>query len=236
MTRMVEAAYVIEAARAVTASMVSGGEKPAVISALLKYQSTERMRSCVNDAMDIHGGKAICDGPSNYIQGAYQMVPVGITVEGANILTRTLITFTQGALRSHPWLYRELQAIQDENFERGLEAFEPAFCGHLSYTLSNIFGSFYQNITGGLFSRAPVDARNTAQWYGQLARSAKSFALVADITVAFLGGGLKVRQRTTGRLADALSELYLLSCILKRYEDDGEPLEDGYNYGLFGSE
>ena len=114
-----ETAYELEAARAVTASMVSAGEKPAVISALLKYVSTERMRQSVNDALDIHGGRGICDGPSNYIQGAYQMVPVGITVEGANILTRTLITFAQGALRSHPYLFTEIEALQDPDQERG---------------------------------------------------------------------------------------------------------------------
>ncbi|MGI9381181.1 MAG: acyl-CoA dehydrogenase [Methyloligellaceae bacterium] len=226
LSRMVEQAYVVEAGRAVTASMVAGGEKPAVISALLKYQSTERMRQCVNDAMDIHGGRAICDGPTNYIQGAYQMVPVGITVEGANILTRTLISFTQGALRSHPWLFREIQAIQDTDRNRGMRAFEEAFVGHISYSLANIFGAFYHNLTGGLFAKTPIDASYTAQWYGQLARASKNFALVADITVATLGGGLKVRQKLTGRLADALSELYLLSCVLKRFEDDGEQLAD----------
>ena len=118
---LVENAYALEAARAVTASMVSAGEKPAVISALLKYVSTDRMRQSVNDALDIHGGRGICDGPSNYIQGAYQMVPVGITVEGANILTRTLITFAQGALRSHPYLFTEIEALQDRTSERGIE-------------------------------------------------------------------------------------------------------------------
>ena len=124
LARMAETAYELEAARAVTASMVSAGEKPAVISALLKYVSTERMRQSVNDALDIHGGRGICDGPSNYIQGAYQMVPVCITVEGANILTRTLITFAQGALRSHPYLFTEIEALQDDDQERGIELFE----------------------------------------------------------------------------------------------------------------
>ena len=121
---MVETAYAIEAARGVTAAMVTRGESPSVISALMKYSTTERMRRAVNDAMDIHGGRAICDGPSNYLQSAYQMVPVGITVEGANILTRSLITFAQGALRSHPYLYREIQAAQDPDAERGLDAFD----------------------------------------------------------------------------------------------------------------
>jgi acyl-CoA dehydrogenase len=133
LVRIIETAYVNEAARAMTAAMVSRGEKPSVISALMKYQTTEKMRRAVNDAMDIHGGRGICDGPSNYLQSAYQMVPVGITVEGANILTRTLITFAQGALRSHPYLYKEVQAAQNPDRERGLDAFENAFNNHIAF-------------------------------------------------------------------------------------------------------
>ena len=226
LARIIENAYVVESARAVTASMVSAGEKPAVISALLKYQSTEKMRQSVNDAMDIHGGRAICDGPTNYLQGAYQAVPVGITVEGANILTRTLITFSQGALRSHPWLYREIQAVRDPDQNRGVRAFEEAFEGHLKYTLSNVFGALFHNLTIGIFTEAPDFAQESGRHYHQLYRACRSFSLVADATVAILGGGLKIRQKISGRLADALSELYLISCVLKRYEDDGEPLEE----------
>lgn len=226
LARLVEAAYVTEAARSVTASMVSAGERPAVISALLKYQSTERMRQAVNDALDIHGGRGICDGPSNYIQSAYQMVPVAITVEGANILTRTLITFAQGALRSHPWLYKEIEALQDWDEERGLARFEEAFNGHVAFAVANIFGALFHNLTFGLFASAPAYARDTRRWYRQLARASRNFALVADLAVGLLGGGLKTKQKITGRLADALSELYLLSCVLKRYEDDGEPVAD----------
>jgi acyl-CoA dehydrogenase len=226
LARLVEQAYVLESGRAVTASMVAGGEKPAVISALLKYQSTERLRDCVNDALDIHGGRGICDGPANYLQAAYQMVPVSITVEGANILTRTLITFAQGALRSHPFLYTETQALQDEDEERGFEVFEEAFNAHLKFSLANMVGAFVHNLTLGAFASAPPNAGKTSGLYKQLWRSSRSFALVADLTVAMLGGGLKVKQKLTGRLADALSELYLLSCVLKRYEDDGSPAED----------
>ena len=226
LARMVEAAYVNESGRSVTASMVAAGEKPSVISALLKYQTTERMRGAVNDAFDIHGGRAICDGPNNYLQGAYQALPVAITVEGANILSRTLITFAQGALRSHPWLYKEVQALQDPDQERGLVAFEEAFSGHASFMLANVFGALAHNLSGGHFANAPERAGPTKGWYRQLARSARSFALVADLTVASLGGGLKIKQKITGRLADALSELYLLSCILKRFEDDGRPASD----------
>lgn len=224
--RMVEAAYVNEAARAVTASMVARGEKPSVISAVMKYYTTERMRQSVNDAMDIHGGRAICDGPSNYLQSAYQMVPVGITVEGANILTRTLITFAQGALRAHPYLYKEVQAAQNPDSRAGLEAFEEAFNGHIAFSLSNVAGSFFHNATGGLFGEVPEKAYGTAEWYRQLWRASRSFALVSDLTVALLGGGLKTKQRLTGRMADALAELYMLACVLKRYEDDGKPAGD----------
>ena len=226
LARMVEIAYVNEAARGVTASMVSRGEKPSVISAIMKYQSTERLRRSLNDAMDLHGGRAVCDGPSNYLQSAYQMMPVGITVEGANILTRSLITFAQGALRSHPYLYREIQACQDADDQRGLAAFETAFCSHVSFALCNVFGAFFHNVTFGLFAQVPEKAYGTAEWYRQLWRASRNFALVADLTVAVLGGGLKTKQKLTGRLADALSELYLLCCVLKRYEDDGKPAND----------
>jgi acyl-CoA dehydrogenase len=226
LARMAETAYELEAARAVTASMVSAGEKPAVISALLKYVSTERMRQSVNDALDIHGGRGICDGPSNYIQGAYQMVPVGITVEGANILTRTLITFAQGALRSHPYLFTEIEALQDDDQERGIELFEETLGQHVAFTLSNSAGSMFNNLTFAVFASSPPNAGPTRRWWKELARASRSFALIADMTVALLGGGLKVKQKITGRMADALTELYLLSSVLKRYEDDGRQTAD----------
>ncbi len=222
LSRMVEAAYVLEAARALTASMVQGGEKPAVISALLKYQSTEWARRSVNDAMDIHGGRGICDGPSNYLQAAYQSMPIAITVEGANILTRTLITFAQGALRSHPFLYSEIKAVQNVDKEEGFEEFEDLLYGHIKYSLSNGFGAFFHNITFGTFAHAPERAGNITKWYRALSRGSRNFALLSDLTVAILGGGLKMRQRLSGRMADALSELYFISAILKRYEDDGQ--------------
>ncbi|HET6388248.1 acyl-CoA dehydrogenase [Hyphomicrobium sp.] len=226
LVRMIEAAYVNEAARAMTASMVSRGEKPSVISALMKYQTTEKMRRAVNDAMDIHGGRGICDGPSNYLQSAYQMVPVGITVEGANILTRTLITFAQGALRSHPYLYKEVQAAQDPDKKRGLDTFENAFNNHIAFSLSNATGGFVHNLTGGAFVTAPASALRMSHWYRQLGRASRSFAFLADLSVALLGGGLKTKQKITGRMADALSELYMLAATLKRYDDDGRPEGD----------
>ena len=230
---MVENAYVNEAARGVTASMVSRGEKPSVISAHHEVPvRPSGMRRSLNDAMDLHGGRGICDGPTNYLMAAYQAMPVAITVEGANILTRSLITFAQGALRSHPYLYKEIQACQDADEERGLEAFDKAFCGHVAFSLSSMFGAFFHNITFGLFGHVPEKAYGTAEWYRQLWRASRNFAFVADMTVAVLGGGLKTKQKLTGRLADALSELYLLCCVLKRYEDDGKPANDRHIVAL----
>ncbi|WP_372928327.1 acyl-CoA dehydrogenase [Methyloceanibacter sp.] len=226
LARLVENAYGMEAARAVTSSMVSAGEKPAVISALLKYVSTERMRQSVNDALDIHGGRGVCDGPANYIQAAYQMAPVGITVEGANILTRTLITFAQGALRSHPFLFAEIEALQDKDRDRGIETFEKTFDSHRAFLFSNAAGALFHNVTLGRFATPPSNTGDVSYWWRQLARAARSFAFVADVTVALLGGSLKVKQKIAGRMADALSELYLLSAILKRYEDDGRQAAD----------
>ncbi|MEZ5855204.1 MAG: acyl-CoA dehydrogenase [Hyphomicrobiaceae bacterium] len=226
LARLVENAYVNEAGRAVTAAMVTEGEKPSVISAIMKYQSTERLRQSVNDAMDLHGGRGICDGPSNYLQSAYQMVPVGITVEGANILTRSLITFAQGALRSHPFLYQEIKACENPDRKAGLQDFDRAFSGHISFSLANAFGAFFHNVTGGTFGHVPEKVAGLEHWYRQLWRQAHNFALVADLMVAMLGGGLKTKQKLTGRMADALSELYLLAAVLKRYEDDGFPGPD----------
>lgn len=225
LARMVETAYTLEAARAVTCSMVGQGAKPAVISGLMKYQCTERMRQALNDAFDIQAGKGICDGPSNYLQSAYQISPVSITVEGANILTRSLIVFAQGALRSHPYLYSEVQAAQNADADAGFAAFEEAFEGHVGFAVSNVFGALFHNVTFGLFGSAPEDA-SLPSYYRQLHRASTNFALLADMCVGLLGGRLKVKQRTTARMADALSELYFISCLLKRYEDDGRLPEE----------
>lgn len=226
LTPMVRNAYQLEAARSLTARMVDQGEKPAVLSALLKYQATERMRQSVDCAMDIHGGRAICEGPANYVLPVYQVVPVGITVEGANILTRSLITFTQGALRGHPWLYKEIEAIQSEKITKAVGLFDKALGGHIAFSLSNIVRAPFHNKTFGWFAPSPKNAGYMAKWYKQLYRQAQNFALVADLTVSLLGGGLKRKQRISGRLADVLSELYFMSAVLKRFDDDGRPADD----------
>ena len=226
LSRMVRSAYTFEAARGLTASMVDEGQKPAVISALLKYRTTDAMRDRVNDALDVHGGRAVQDGPSNYLFSGYMTTPVAITVEGANILTRTLITFAQGALRAHPYLYAEIAAAQNKDRKHGITAFDKAFGGHISFMLRNMSGSFLHGLTLGRFASTPV-SHEMAVWYRQLARYSQSFALVGDWTVAFLGGDLKRKQRLSGRMADILSDLYLLSAVLKRYEDEGRIGEDG---------
>ncbi|NOZ31933.1 MAG: acyl-CoA dehydrogenase [Alphaproteobacteria bacterium] len=223
--RLVKNAYQYEAARAVTAAMVDVGQKPSVISALLKYRATEAMRVALNDAMDVHGGRAICDGPSNYLFSGYQTVPVAITVEGANILTRTLITFAQGALRAHPFLYAEISAAQNPNRSEGVRQFDLAFAGHSGFMLRNILASFAHNLTGGRFAGGGATGP-LAHWHRQLRRYSQSFALVADWVVVLLGGALKRKQRISGRMADVLSDLYLLSTVLKRWEDDGRITED----------
>jgi acyl-CoA dehydrogenase len=223
--RMVKNAYMFEAARALTASMVDEGQRPAVISALLKYRTTEAMRESLDDAFDVHGGRAIQDGPSNYLFGAYMATPVAITVEGANILTRTLMTFAQGVLRAHPFLYREIQAAQDKERKAGINAFDKAFGGHTSFMLRNIAASFLHGLTDGRFASSPV-THEMAHWYRHLHRYSQAFALVADWTTVFLGGDLKRKQKLSGRMADILGDLYLMSATLKRFDEEGRIAED----------
>jgi acyl-CoA dehydrogenase len=225
LARLAGEAYAVEAARRLTASAVDAGEEPAVVSALLKYQATERMRLAVNDAMDIHGGRAICTGPNNYLMSLYDAVPIGITVEGANILTRSLIVFGQGALRCHPWLMKEVDAALLPDRRAGLLAFDAAFMGHVGHALGNLFRATLLNWTGGQMSHGPTDEA-TSYWYIQVDRVSATFALVAEAALMLLGGALKRAERLSGRFADILSEMYLMSAVLKRYEDEGQRAED----------
>src|SRR5690606_33208132 len=174
---MVKRAYMFEATRRLTASMVDEGQRPAVIAGLLKYTTTEAMRDSMDDAFDIQGGRAIQDGPANYLFGGYMATPVAITVEGANILTRTLMTFAQGVLRAHPFLYKEIQAAQNPDREEGLAAFDTAFGGHTGFMLRNIVSSFVHGATNAVFASSPV-THDMSRWYRQLHRYAQAFALV----------------------------------------------------------
>jgi len=222
---MVKRAYTYESSRRLTASMVDEGQRPAVISALLKYRTTEAMRDSVDDSFDIHGGRAIQDGPTNYLFGGYMATPVAITVEGANILTRTLMTFAQGVLRAHPFLYKEIEAAQNPDKKAGLDQFDAAFGGHTKFMLRNIAASFWHGISNGAFASTPVSTE-MAGWYRKLHRYSQAFALTADWTTVILGGQLKRKQKLSGRMADILGDLYLMSATLRRYEDEGRIAED----------
>jgi acyl-CoA dehydrogenase len=217
-------AYTLEAARRLTCVGLDLGEKPAVIGGIMKYQATERMRTAINLAMDIHGGKGICEGPRNYLASAYQAIPVGITVEGANILTRTLIVFGQGALRCHPFLLKEIEAAGMSDQMTALAAFDDAFSRHIGHVLGNMVRATLHGLTGSVF--APSPETMTARWYRHLGRYSAAFAVTADAALGLLGGELKRKEKLSGRFADCLSELYLASAVLKRWEDDGRPLED----------
>jgi acyl-CoA dehydrogenase len=217
--------YMIDAARQFTALAVDLGEKPSVISAIVKYHATERGRIVINDAMDVHGGKGICLGPDNYLARDYQQTPIGITVEGANILTRSMIIFGQGAIRSHPYVLKEIAAAHDQNRQRARHQFDEALFGHISFALGNAARSFVFALSGGRGIPAPP-GDETRRYYQQLTRFSASFALSADVAMAVLGGSLKRREKISARLGDVLSMLYLCSAALKRFEDDGRPAED----------
>jgi len=218
-------AYLLDAARRLTCAGLDGGRKLAVISAIMKAQATNRMRQAVNDAMDIHAGKAVIDGPSNYLGNLYRAVPVGITVEGANILTRNLIIFGQGAIRSHPHLLKEMQALEEEGRNEALEKFDEAFWRHVGHGFKTLGRAWARNWTAGLFAPAPK-AGKASRHYRQLSRRTASFALTADFALLTLGGALKRKEMLSARLGDILSELYLLSAALKRWEDEGRKSED----------
>ncbi|MHB8623158.1 MAG: acyl-CoA dehydrogenase [Sulfuricaulis sp.] len=218
-------AYMMDAARTLTARAVDLGEKPSVASAIVKYQLTEHMRRVVNDAMDIQGGAGICLGPRNFMGRAYQALPISITVEGANLLTRALIIYGQGAVRCHPYVRQEMQAVADTDTARALKVFDAAIFGHIRYTLSNVARTFWLSLTGARLVRTSVDgpARRYVQ---RLTRLSAAFAYISDIAMLTLGGALKRKEKISGRFADALSFLYLASAVIKRFEDEGRRTED----------
>ena len=219
--------YVIDAMRRFCAQAVDLGEKPAVLSAIAKYHVTERSRRIVTDAMDIAGGKGICLGPSNFLARAYQQAPISITVEGANILTRSLIIFGQGSIRCHPYLLKEMTAARDDDQERALIAFDNAFFRHAAFVASNALRSVVHGLTCGAFIKKPSGATAVlANYYRAVTRLCIAFAFVADLSMLSLGGALKRRERLSARLGDILSQLVLMSATLKRFEDDGAHAED----------
>ena len=174
--------YVMNAARTMTAGAVDLGEKPSVLSGVVKYHLTERMRKCINDAMDVHGGKGICMGPKNYLGRGYQSIPISITVEGANILTRNMMIFGQGAIRCHPYVLQEMQATQDADQDRGLKRFDKLLFEHVGFALSNVAGSLLLGLTGGRLIKNPGNVE-TGYYYGQLSRLAAGFATLTAVTM-----------------------------------------------------
>lgn len=219
--------YMMDAARSMTAGAVDLGEKPSVVSAIVKYHVTERARQVVNDGMDVIGGKGICLGPNNFLGRAYQQIPIGITVEGANILTRSLIIFGQGAIRCHPYVLAEMQAAQSSDAKQGLTDFDAAFWGHVGFVAKNKLRTLGTALTGARWVKVNADvAPDMKRYYQLLSRYSAAFALLADTSMLVLGGSLKRRERLSARLGDVLSQMYLISATLKRFEDEGRQAAD----------
>jgi acyl-CoA dehydrogenase len=221
LARIGGSAYLFEAGRKYTLGAIDSGSKPPVITAIAKYYFTEMQRKVVNDAMDILGGKAISRGPHNLIANGYFAIPVSITVEGANILTRTLIIFGQGALRAHPYAFKEVEAVENKD----LPAFDSVFFGHIGHIVRNGFRSVLLSMTRGWLS-IPHKGGITAKYWRRLAWASASFALMSDIAMGTLGGQLKAKGKTTGRFADILAHMYLATACLRRFEEDGRKKED----------
>lgn len=218
-------AYAADAARSMTLAGIAQGAKPSVAGAILKYHTTEIGREAVRDSMDIHGGKAIMLGPNNYLFRAYQEAPIGITVEGANIMTRNLIIFGQGAIRCHPWVLKEMQAAKVSDEKQCLDEFDYALFSHIGFILSNISRAFVLGLTDGRFMDVPVNGA-TRRYYQRFSRYSAVLATMTDTSMAVLGAKLKFKEQTSARLGDLLSYLYLGSAVLKRWEEQGRPAED----------
>jgi acyl-CoA dehydrogenase len=217
--------YLCEATRCLTAAAIDQELKPSIATAITKYHLTEMSRKVINDAMDIHGGRAIQLGPRNYLGLYYIAQPISITVEGANILTRNLIIFGQGALRCHPYIQQEISALQEKEFAKGLKKFDRLFFKHIGFTLSNLMRCLVYGLTKARWIKAPVKDE-TAVYFRKLTFMSVALAVVTDMSMGILGGKLKQRERLSARLGDVLSYLYLASSALKYYHDHQKPAAD----------
>ncbi|RUO78925.1 acyl-CoA dehydrogenase [Idiomarina tyrosinivorans] len=224
MARIGGNAYLMDAVTTLSTTAIDLGEKPSVISAIAKYHMTEKLRACMDDAMDVHGGKGICLGPNNYLGRGYQGVPVAITVEGANILTRNMMIYGQGAIRCHPYVLAEMEASSAEG-NSALKQFDKAIFGHVGFAFSNFIRSLFFGFGGHHFSSAPF-SDSTKQYYKQMNRFSANLALLSDVAMGVLGGSLKRKERVSARLGDMLSYLYLASATLKRFDDEGRQPSD----------
>jgi acyl-CoA dehydrogenase len=225
LARIAGTTYIMNAARAVTTGAIDSGEKPAVPAAILKYHVTEMGRQVGNDAMDVHGGKGIMLGPRNYLARGYQAAPIGITVEGANVLTRNLIIFGQGAIRCHPYVLKEMQAAREPDRRKAVDDFDRARFGHVGFALSNAVRSLVMAITFARFEPAPGSGPEK-RYFQHIERFSASFAFATDVAMLSLGGYLKKKESLSARLGDVLSFMYLASMVLKRHHDQGAPAED----------
>jgi len=225
LTKIAGQTYAIDAARLMILSALDNGTIPSVLSGVVKQQTMERMRKIINYSMDIHGGHGICMGPHNFLGRAYQLIPVGITVEGANILTRTMIVFGQGAMRSHPFLLKEVAAVHHNDPAKGLIDFDRALFSHIGFVISNKVRSFWLGLSSARFVSTPGNV-HTRYYYRQIVRMSAAFAFLSDICLALLGGSIKRREKISGRLADIISNLYICSAALKHFEDEGEHESD----------
>ncbi|MCF5047000.1 acyl-CoA dehydrogenase [Pseudomonas simiae] len=215
-------AWLMDSARMLTANAVDLGEKPSVLSAILKYHLTERGRECISHAMDVHGGKGIIMGPNNYLGRNWQGAPIFITVEGANILSRNLMIFGQGAIRCHPFVLKEMALAGRDDHDQALKEFDGLLMQHIGFAVSNAASTLVLNLGVGHFEKAPGN-RLSQGYFRALNRQAAAFALLADLSMMLLGGELKRRERLSARLGDVLSHMYLASAALKRYHDLDSP-------------
>jgi acyl-CoA dehydrogenase len=223
--RMAGNTYIINAGVGCTVAAIASGEVPAVPSAIMKYHCTELGREVSSDAMDVQGGKAIISGPKNYLGRTYDSIPISITVEGANILTRSLIIFGQGAIRCHPFVLKEMEAAANPDFEAGLRAFDELLFRHIGTTISNAARSFVMALTHARFTEPPVDGA-TARYFQHINRYSAAFALASDASMLIMGGDLKRKEKLSGRLGDVFSYIYLASMVLKHHRDQGSPVDD----------
>ena len=222
LARIAGRAYAASALSQATAAAVDRGDVPSVPSAIAKYHCTEMGREVASDFMDVVGGKGIILGPRNIGGRAWQASPIAITVEGANIMTRSLLIFGQGAILCHPWVMKEMKAAQNPDRAAAVEEFDASLFGHIGFAISNAVRSLWFGLTGAKIGKAPGDAY-TRRYFRKLDRYAANLALMADVSMLMLGGKLKFKESLSGRLGDVLSHLYMTSAMLKRYHDEGAP-------------
>ncbi len=225
LARIAGLTYIINAGRLQTAHAITKGEKPAVPASILKYHCTEMCRQIMLDAFDIHGGKAVMKGPKNYLASAYESIPVAITVEGANIMTRNLMIFGQGAIRCHPYTLKEIELAHTEDGDSALSQFNEILFEHIGSVYHNGARAFVMGITGSRFEPTPVDTP-LKRYFQHINRLSAAFAFTADVAMVLLQASLKRREMISARLGDLLSMLYLASMVLKQYQDQGNPRED----------